>query len=537
MKKTVILALIAVLYFALMAFPNATGAKNLNMVAIFEKDEFAQYEHVIRMLTPGETLYDTLRHFVVYLHYFYGYPFYLLSALMLFPFRLLAGSDWVNQTSTIMLLLRQLVGVLPMILAVGLMVSIQARRKSIPFVAGLFVFILTIPAVVTNNFWWHPDSLAVLLIVIIFYFLDRDQLKFERFFFLAAFVCGVAFSVKYSGAFFVLAVPAYLVYGVIGKKISWPRAIAFAAAFVLVMALGLVMSNPLLLLPMERAEIVATAQRQFVQTRIGYYSVNPDWNLTAEKINRIVWPYYGQWFMLLLMVIGLVKGIASPRNRLLSLLILMFILPYFFTVGTSSIRPLYFLPVIVPLASATIHLFPDSFSELLDRIKSGGRKERVSGLLLLGVLGMILAQFVVYLRSDVEIYDGILYREQRSPSIAFYHQVEDVLEDLNVADENLVVYRDLTAYVEPKPNYDVIMNWRLASYDYFNRMQPDLLLLEMDYILAFTKPDAVETAVDPGDMQAWQKFYGDAFADQIPGFEIIYQNDYGLALMRSELVE
>ena len=537
MKKHFFLAIVAVIYFALMAFPNATGAENLNMVAIFEKDEFAQYEHVIRMLTPGETLYDTVRHFVVYLHYFYGYPFYLLSALVLFPFRLLAGSDWMNQTSTIMLILRQMVSVLPMIFAVGLMVSIQTRRKSILFVVGLFVFILVIPAVITNNFWWHPDSLAVLLIVIIFYFLDRDQLRFGRFLFLAAFTCGMAFSVKYSGAFFVLAIPTYLVYGVYAKRISWLRAIVFAAAFVLVMALGLVVSNPLLLLPMERAEIIATARLQFVQTRIGYYSVNPDWNLTAEKINRIVWPYYGQWFMLLLMIVGLAKGIVLPRYRLVNLLILMYILPYFFTVGTSSIRPLYFLPVIVPVASALVHLFPDTFSELMNWIKAGKKKERISAVLLIGALGIILAQFVVYIRSDIEIYDGILYREQRSPNIAFYHEVEDVLEELNVAEENLVVYRDLTAYVMPKPNYDVIMNWRLASYDYFNRTQPDMLMLEMDYVLAFTKPDAVATAVDPGDMEAWQKFYGDAFANQISGFEIIYQNDYGLALLRSELIE
>ena len=81
------------------------------------------------------------------------------------------------------------------------------------------------------------------------------------------------------------------------------------------------------------------------------------------------------------------------------------------------------------------------------------------------------------------------------------------------------------------------MNWRLASYDYFNRTQPDLLILEMDYVLAFTKPDAVDTAVDPGDMKAWQEFYSDAYSDQISGFEIIYQNDYGLALLRSDLKE
>ena len=537
MKRNIILLVIAIVYFALMIFPNLTGADNLNMVAIFEKDEFAQYEHVIRMLTPGKTLYETVRHFVVYLHYFYGYPFYLLSAIMLFPYRVLADSDWVNQTSTIMLLLRQLVSVLPMIVAIALMTQMQTRRKAIFWAVGLFVFLLTIPAVIVNNFWWHPDSLAVLLIVIIFYFLDNDQLEFGKFFYLAALSCGVAFSVKYSGAFFVFAIPAYLFYGILAKKITWLRGGMLSVVFVLLMALGLVISNPLLLLPTERQEIFNTAQLQLLQTRTGYYSVNPEWNLTAEKLNRIVWPYYGQWFTLILMGMGLIQGIRSPRYRILNIMILMYLLPYIYTVGTSSIRPLYFLPVIIPVASSLAHLFPNSISDTLRVVKSKNTSKKLNLLWLVGVLGIILFQFVIYIQKDIQFYQDILYREERSANIAFYQDVEAVLEELNVAAENLVVYRDLTAYVPPKSNYDVIMNWRLASYDYFNRTQPDLLILEMDYVLAFTKPDAVDTAVDPGDMKAWQEFYSDAYSDQISGFEIIYQNDYGLALLRSDLKE
>jgi hypothetical protein len=537
MKKNYILLTIAILYFALMVFPNATGAENLNMVAIFEKDEFAQYEHVIRMLTPGDTLYDTVRHFVVYLHYFYGYPFYLLSAFMLLPYRLLAGADWVSSTQTIMLFLRQLVSVLPMILAIGLMTGMQARRKAWYWRIALFMFLLAIPAVIANNFWWHPDSLAVLLIVLVFYGLDRDDLAFGIFFYLAAFTCGVAFSVKYSGAFFVLAIPAYLAYGIFKKRISWKRGLLLAPLFILIMALGLVISNPLLLLPMERQEIINTVQRQIVQTRIGYYTVNPQWNLTVEKLNRIVWPYYGQWFSLLLMLGGLIQGLRSPRSRTLNLMVLMYFLPYLYTVGTSSIRPLYFLPVIIPFASALVHLFPDSLTEKWGAIKAKDKNKKYIGLIQLGALGIIIFQFVVYIQRDIQFYQDILYREEKSPNIAFYQDVEIVLDELNVAARNLVIYRDLTAYVPPKSNYEVIFNWRLASYDYLNRTQPDLLILEMDYVLAFTKPDAVDNAVDLGDMKAWQQFYGDAYADQIPGFEIIYKNEYGLALLSSDLKE
>jgi len=537
MKKNHLLLIVSVLYFALMVFPNATGAENLNMVAIFEKDEFAQYEHVIRMLTPGDTLYDTVRHFVVYQHYFYGYPFYLLSAIMLAPYRFLAGADWVGSTQTIMLLLRQLVSILPMVLSIALVAQLQTQHKSKTLTLGLFMFLLAIPAVIVNNFWWHPDSLAVLLIVIVFYCLDRDELNFGLFFYLAAFFCGVAFSVKYSGAFFVLAIPAYLIYGLFKKSITWKRALILALMFVIVMVLGLVISNPLLLLPMERQEILDTVERQFVQTRIGYYTVNPDWNLTAEKLNRIVWPYYGHWFIILLMIVGLIQGIRAERVRLLNILVLMYLLPYMYTVVTSTIRPLYFLPVIIPVASALVHLFPDSLSEVWNATKLEDKRKRNLGLLQIGAIGIILLQFSVYIQRDIQFYQDILYREEQSPSIAFYHDVEAVLDELNVDAENLVVYRDLTAYVPPKENYDIIYNWRLASYDYFNRAQPDLLILEMDYVLAFTKPDAVQNAVDPGDMKAWQQFYGDAYADQIPGFEIIYQNDYGLALLRSDLKE
>ena len=86
--------IIGLVYFSLMIFPNLTGAQDWNMLSIFEKDEFAQYQHVLRMLSPGDTIFETLRRFVVYLHYDYGYPFYLFSALMLLPYRIIVGAAW-----------------------------------------------------------------------------------------------------------------------------------------------------------------------------------------------------------------------------------------------------------------------------------------------------------------------------------------------------------------------------------------------------------------------------------------------------------
>ncbi len=506
------------------------------MLSIFEKDEFAQINHVVRMLKAGESLYDTLRRFFVYLHYFYGYPFYLFSAVLVFPYRLFVGVEWGNNISVLMLLLRQLVNVLPMIVSVALMVELQTRRKSLFKALGIFLFLLAIPAIIQNNLWWHPDSLAILLVTLIFFFIQKDTFDYGKYFFIAAFVCGIAFSVKYSGAFFVSAIPVYLIWGVLTKRITIRRSVALAISFVVVMILGLVISNPLLLIPQERVEIIATQQLQFVQTRTGYYTVNPDWNLTAEKINRIVWPYYAQWFTLIIMLAGLIKGIVNPRFRLLNVMIFMYILPYLLTVGTSSIRPLYFLPLIIPLGSSLVHLFPDRFSWGKD-IWRQANLQKVNQLILpVVLLILLLVQFGLYVQKDIQIYTDTLHREARSESIDFYQDVEQLLVAQGMAEQELKIYRDPTAYVPPKPNYDVLMKWRLASYDYVNQHQPDLLLLEMVYILEFIKPDAVENAVDPGDMLAWQQFYGDAYENQLEGYSIFYQNDFGLALIREDLV-
>ncbi|MBC8507540.1 MAG: hypothetical protein H8D34_21955 [Chloroflexi bacterium] len=290
-------------------------------------------------------------------------------------------------------------------------------------------------------------------------------------------------------------------------------------------------------LPQERAEIIATQQLQFVQTRTGYYTVNPDWNLTAEKINRIVWPFYAHWFTLIIMLLGLVKGITSPRFRLLNVMILMYILPYLFTVGTSSIRPLYFLPLIIPLGSSLVHLFPERISFGKD-VWRQFTLQKVNQLLFpVGVMILLLIQFGIYIQKDIQIYTDILHREERSESIAFYHDIEQLLVEQNIDKQPLKIYRDPTAYVPPKPNYDILMKWKLASYDYVNQHQPDLLLLEMAYVIEFIKPDVVESAVDPGDMLAWQQFYGDAYQNQLDGYSIFYQNEFGLALIHNELLK
>lgn len=190
------LFVVGLIYFALFILPNSTGARTPDMLQIFQVDEYAQYPHVIGMLTPGDTFYQSFRNFIIYLHYFYGYIFYFVSAVVLLPLRIGFGSQWIDQTSLIMVFLRQGVNVLPALLAVFLLTYIQTGFRSWIKSVGLFGLLLSVPALVGNNLWWHPDSLGLLLVALVFFFLERDALRFKRFFFLAAAACGAASTLR-----------------------------------------------------------------------------------------------------------------------------------------------------------------------------------------------------------------------------------------------------------------------------------------------------------------------------------------------------
>ncbi len=107
-----------------------------------------------------------------------------------------------------------------MIVAAGLLTYIQTRFRDMYRSIGLFVFLMLIPAVMVNNLWWHPDSLAVLSAVLMLFFLDRDALKLGKSFFIAAAICGVAVGIKYTGVFFVLSILVYLIWAWVTQKYS-----------------------------------------------------------------------------------------------------------------------------------------------------------------------------------------------------------------------------------------------------------------------------------------------------------------------------
>jgi 4-amino-4-deoxy-L-arabinose transferase-like glycosyltransferase len=522
----IVLLAIGAVYFAACVAPNLRGAADPGMLAVFETDEYAQYPHVIRMLTPGDSFYQSVRNFVVYLHYFYGYPFYFFSALSLLPLKLLLGADWAQHTQWIVLALRQMIGVLPMLLAAGLLARMQGRSRAPWQSAAVFAFLLLVPAVVVNNFWWHPDSLLVLFVVLTLFLLDRDRQRYGRNFFLAAAACGLATGTKYMGLFFFLAVPLYLLWGIFGKKIHPRRALGLGALFVLLMAAALLASNPLLLLPQERAEIIATQRLQFQQTNLGYWTVNRAAYLTWSSYPEDFRLHYGEAWFLLLALIGLGVGIWRKERRLTHVLILAYVLPYmlYFLFIATTRRTHYFLPAMLPLFSCLINLLPASLPR---RGLALGQWARWAALLL------ILAQLGLFARQDVHLYTAQVNKERDSAALRFGAAVEQqVLPKL--AGRDVRIYHDWKAYLPPAPGRTLEMRWELADEETLRALNPDVILLERANIQLFSAPDALANAINPGNMAALRRVYLAAGADELPGYRVAFQDAYGLALVREQ---
>ena len=94
-------------YFILFAIPNAQGAEDEYMLSVLSQDESFQYPFLVGVLTPGDTLLESIKNFVSYHHYIYGYPFYIISSLAVLPSRLIYGADFGSHVQLNLFLLRQ----------------------------------------------------------------------------------------------------------------------------------------------------------------------------------------------------------------------------------------------------------------------------------------------------------------------------------------------------------------------------------------------------------------------------------------------
>ena len=521
---------LAACYVVLFLPANFTGAKNVNMLAAFGSDEYFLFPRVTRIFSAGPTLVESLKHTFATGGYQYGYPYYLTSALVLLPVRMafaLSGSD-ADRTAVFMLVLREL-SPLWMAVAILLLVYLWTEFESLPRAVLLFLFLGFVPGIFRNNLWWHPDSLAALLVVGTLFCLVKDDLHFGKWFYVAALGCGLATGTKLLGLYFL---PVLVVYGVFGRRnrgLELKSLLKAAGLFLLIWASVYVVTNPQLLVPRMAKYILGS---YVSEARYGSFgSSAPEAKGPLAWYHETLRASFGFWWFYILLVGAFVAGfVLDQKNRLLYTLTLSWTCCYsgvlLFCVARKF--PHYAIPAFLPMFSCVGN--PTLWNV---RNFQGAKRTRV---LLVLALAIVLGgyQFARYLQADLGRYTYTLTREQTSPSLAFYRKLDETLFGKLPGDKRLVVFRDPYVYLAPRDHLDITMKYGSASYADVESIHADLVLLQKDYIEDYSNEAAVEHRWNRDQARASCLFYRDAKNNSLKGFHKLLETEYAIAFARDQ---
>lgn len=492
------------------------------MLAIFEPDEYYPLRFVFNMIQPAESVGQAVRNFVFYKYYFYGFPYFSASALSLLPVSLLGK---LNDTALVMVVLRQVVSILPLLAAILLLVQIQTGFRSYRSII-LLLLLLSVPAVVRNNFWWHPDGLAILFSTLVIVFLNRDQLKFGRDFYLAAAMCGISAATKGIGFYFFLTISVYIVYGYLKKTATVKSLIMAGVGFLLVMGCAYFLASPMLISEVARTSYFSIMQKQSALMYAGFEVVyEKGWTASLPALTE----YYGSIPFLLAALSACLFGIVTDRDRLLHLVILTWLIPISVLVfWITHFKFQYWLPVALPLLSSVVIFMPDDLS--WKGIRSRVSIQNVTHLVMVAVVAV---QFLLFVSVDVRRYEEQVNRAEENPFIQFYDLARKALEPLGSRD--IFMYHDVQMYVPDTRHWDTKSTLKVLDYGYIQSNDFDAILLMQQRIYDYRNPDA--QGINPAEFAQSQKFYRDAHEGAIQGYRLVFRNEFGLVFVRDDLYE
>jgi hypothetical protein len=518
--------LICVGYFVIFIAPNRVGAKNIEMVAVFEPDESVPLPYVLDMIAPADSVKQALINFAFYDYYFYGFPYFAASALALLP---LVPSGSVNDISLVMVVLRQVISVLPMLMAVLLLVYMTTGFKSYKSLV-LTLLLLGIPAVVRNNFWWHPDSMVTLLSVIVIYFLNKDDLRFGTNFYVAAVMVGFSAGTKGIGFYFFLTIAVYLLLGYFIKKLSLWKLFLMGLGFIACMFAAYVVANPTLVYSGVRKDYFALMGRQSVELYSGYWVLYPKGFLISLPD---LTGYFGNGLFLLLALFACVDGIVKDRNRLLNIIIITWAIPLSVLVfWITNFKFQYWIPVALPLFSTMMAYLPDTAPNLRRlRDFSWSQAGRVIPQIVFSLA--IVLQLSAFTVSDVQRYFGYLNKTLDKPALQFYDQAMDVLKPL--PDKGIFIYRDVRMYFPRTANWTTEAVFKPLDYEYIRSRDFEVLMVMQQRIYDYLTPGV--QGINPEAFARSQVFYRDADKGIVEGYQLIFRNGFGLVFVRDDIYQ
>jgi len=516
-KTLLILLILSILYFLAFIPANFAASENIEMVRVFEPDEAVPLPYVFNMIKTADTFKDALKNFIFYKYYFYGYPFFAVSALVLLPLKMLGQSGNMPLT---MLLLRQIVSVLPMILSIWILVYLQTRLRGIRAVV-LMVFLFSISAVIQNNFWWHPDGMAIFFAMLTLFFLDRDELAFGKNFYLAAAMCGISAGIKGVGFYFFLAIIVYLLIGLLSKKITAGRMMLAAFGFLGCMAAAYLAANPDLVFAGVRKDYFGVMAEQSQLLTLGYTVIREKGLMAA--LPEMVSDFASLPTLVVALGAG-VWGAARGPKRLLGSIILAWAIPLTVMVlFLIHYKFQYWLPVALPLFSSLALILPAE--EELKKFFKNLTFPQAGRLLLLGLL---LFELGGNLQNGSKMFVQRLQRAEDSPAITFQKKAMEALQPLP-GERDFNILADVRMYTPTFESWYFEGTFGDINYEFIQQRDFDVLLITRQRMLDYLN-QGVE-GIDPQSFSKIKAFYRDVRKGEVDGYRLLYQDDFGFVFI------
>ena len=512
-----VLVFLTVLIFCVYIIPNQSASLNRAMVSMFEPDEGAVYDVIDRMTLPKGRLDEQFLRFILYDFYHYGFPFFGLAGLTALPFRLTGN---FGNTPALMAAMRQVVSVLPSLLGILLLVYMQDRFSSWRSIA-LFLLLNLLPGIVQNNLWLHPDGLAFFFSTVVIYYLWRDRSQFTKYFFVAAFFCGVLIATKLIGVYFFLTIATLLIIGIVRKELNFKQAVGKGLLFMLVMGLGVLVANPFMLDFQAFRKYAFTFLREMNQITKGYDLAY------VTGISAAIKPLqeaYGKLYFVLLIIMAMVYGAFRAKDRHLYTILLTWFIPLTMVVlFVSHFKYQYWLPAIVCAVSALYILLPGN-SQAQMTPKLGKPISLIAS-------ALILLQVGLFVPIDIATIQEKIHQADKHPRIIFYEKAMQVLTPLQAEESH--VYYDYRLYMPETYKWWAETSFEMLEYGYIEESNFDALLLLKQRIWDYTNPNAV--AIDPEKLATARIFYNDALSGTIRNYVLLFEDEAGKVFVRKDV--
>ncbi len=363
-KRTLVILLVLSLLYILILLPsNISGSKDWEDFRHYGGDEYVIYPILRNVLTPGEDFSGTLYHHYIHEDYHYGYPFYAVSSLFMYPIRLIAGPDFMDRIDLTLPVLRVMVSVVPLMLGCLILVFMATRFDNPWLSTAVYIFLLTPRGTMMNNQgFWHPDGLNFLFVCAALYFMQRDRLRYGRNFFLSAFFVGLSAATRLFGFFFFLAVFIYLLYGYIRGRLTLRKTFLSGLAFILIMAVSILWADPFLFRADARKHMAEILTEKTGEMSTGYNAdfsdpkndYRPGWNAWYPAFEDHFTEMFCFFFLILSLAAACFAGRYQWTYRVLALwwAVVSVYLIWFVAVKSTQ----YVLPMMLPLMSCIFAL-------------------------------------------------------------------------------------------------------------------------------------------------------------------------------------